>query len=102
MSGNKHDDHKIRMDLIPKEALYSIAKALTFGAKKYGDHNWREGICHSRLYSACLRHLLSYWDGETCDDESGLSHLDHAMANIAFMLASPNHDDRYKIKHDIN
>jgi len=95
MGGTKHDKEKLRMDLIPYEAMEGLAEVLGFGATKYGDHNWRGGVAHSRLYAACQRHLSSYWNGETLDPESGINHLKHALANIAFMLALPEEDDRY-------
>ena len=95
MVGIKHDKEKLRMDLIPYEALEGLAEVLSFGANKYSDHNWRGGVAHSRLYAACQRHLSSYWNGETLDPESGLNHLKHAMANITFMLSLPEEDDRY-------
>lgn len=95
MSGTKHDSDKPRMDLLAPEALIEVAKVLGFGAKKYGDHNWRAGIDHSRLYAAVQRHLNQHWSGDTLDDESGLPHLAHAMCGIMMMLASPKLDDRY-------
>jgi hypothetical protein len=97
MNGLKYDENKLRMDLIPNEALIGMAEVFGFGANKYGDHNWRMGIKHSRLYAAAQRHLISYWSGETKDIESGLHHLKHALVNIAMMLELPNHDDRYII-----
>jgi len=96
MEGTKYDNDKLRMDLIPKEAFDALAGVLGFGAKKYDDHNWRKGINHSRLYAATMRHMTSYWSGETYDPESGLNHLAHAMTNLAFILGSPNYDDRYQ------
>jgi len=100
MGGTKYDSKKPRMDLIPTEALVGMGEVLGFGAEKYGDHNWREGIEHSRLYAAAMRHLTSYWSGESVDPESGLSHLFHAMTNLAMMTASPDYDDRYRIDVD--
>lgn len=95
MSGDKHDQGKIRMDLLDPEVMKLMAKVLTFGADKYGDHNWRKGIKHSRLYSAVQRHLHAYWGGENFDIESGIEHLAHAMCGIMMMLAMPSKDDRY-------
>ena len=95
MGGIKHDKEKLRMDLIPYEAMEGLAEVLSFGANKYSDHNWRGGVAHSRLYAACQRHLSSYWNGETLDPESGLNHLKHALVNITFMLSLPEEDDRY-------
>ena len=100
MGAKKYDSGKLRMDLVPKEAVDALAEVLGFGAEKYGDHNWRNGLAHSRSYAALQRHLTAYWAGETFDPESGLSHLKHAIANLAFMLALPDQDDRYKKKEE--
>lgn len=100
ISGKKYDSKKERMDLVPWHSVREMAKVLTFGADKYGDHNWRLGIEHSRLYAATMRHLTSYWLGESLDPESGLSHIAHAMTNLAMMTESPEYDDRYLKKGD--
>jgi len=102
MSGVKHDQGKLRMDLIPKELLDGVAEVLTFGAEKYSEHNWREGLDWSRCYGAMMRHMTAWWDGERNDQESGLSHLAHAGCCLAFLMTfekSPRyaaHDDRYR------
>lgn len=94
----KDDYDKARFDLIPPQALRSVADAFTYGAKKYGDHNWESGIAWSRLYAAAERHLNSFWSGQGIDDESNLPHLAHAAANILMLLhewfASEQYDDR--------
>ncbi len=86
MSGKKFDEGKLRFDLIPPEAEEALARVLTMGAAKYGDRNWEEGIKFSRLYAAMRRHLNSHRTGEVLDPESGLPHLDHALANLAMMV----------------
>lgn len=83
--GLKHDGDKVRMDLLPIEALVGTAQVLTFGAAKYEDDNWRKGIKYNRLYGAALRHLTAWYAGEDLDPESGLSHLHHAGCCIAFL-----------------
>lgn len=96
--GSKFDGDKLRMDLIPAEAIYAIARVLTYGAKKYGDRNWEEGLSWSRPYAALLRHAIAWFHGEETDPESGLSHLDHMAANAAFLshytAKSVGNDDR--------
>ncbi len=98
--GTKKDNGKPRISLIPKEATWGCAAALTFGASKYGQYNFMAGLKYSRLMDAALRHITQYQSGENTDPESGLSHLDHAMASLAmlkFMEARrPDMDDRYK------
>ena len=104
MSGVKHDEQKIRLELLSVDALNAIGEVMTFGAGKYADHNWREGFEWSRLYGAALRHLTSHMNGENKDSESGLSHLAHAGCCIMFLLQHEKrklgHDDRHKAEPD--
>lgn len=86
MSGDKFDDDKLRMDLIPPEAIEALASVLTHGSKKYGDNNWMGGISYGRVYGAIQRHLQSYRKGEYYDAESGLPHLWHAFTELAFLI----------------
>lgn len=81
----KYDIGKRRMDLIPTSALNSLADVLTYGARKYSDRNWELGTEWGRYYSAALRHLVKWWDGEDYDQESGIHHLCHAMCCVAFL-----------------
>ena len=84
--GQKFDDGKARHELIYYPAIIGIAKILTFGAKKYADNSWQNlPNRKTRYFSSLMRHLLAYWMGEKTDDESGMSHLDHAMTNLMFL-----------------
>lgn len=98
--GLKYDSDKPRISLVPREALWGMAQALTFGAKKYEADNYKNGIEYRRLADATLRHLTAWIDGENQDPESGLSHLDHALASLAMLKYmsenKPDMDDRYK------
>lgn len=98
--GLKFDKNKPRITLIPVEAILEMAKAFTYGANKYQDHNFKNGIKYSRLVDATFRHLLAYMDGENIDAESGNSHLSHALASIAMLVYMDKNkkdfDDRYK------
>lgn len=82
----KYDSGKPRIGLIPPSALEGMADAFTYGAGKYGDHNWKKGLAWSRLCDATLRHFVRWMDGETYDKESGLNHLYHTMANLAMLI----------------
>lgn len=83
--GTKHDQGKPRISLIPTDALWGMGRALAYGEKKYGQHNFRNGLAYSRLVDATLRHLTAWNEGENSDSESGLSHLDHALASLAML-----------------
>jgi hypothetical protein len=112
-SGIKHDGDKPRLDLIDPYATEQIAHVLSFGARKYAEHNWRGGIKMSRLLGAAMRHLMARLRGEKYDLESGLPHLAHLGCCVMFALwmdeFRPDMDDIWKpgdpapgsIVHDI-
>lgn len=83
--GTKHDQDKSRVELIPPSFVLGIGDILKFGADKYGDRNWEEGIRYSRVYGAALRHLYDWWDGKENDRETGKSHLLHAGCCVMFL-----------------
>lgn len=81
---------KLKHDTVPPVALVELAKAMQDGARKYGRFNWREtGVSRADYYSAIMRHLLAWMQGEDVAADSGVSHLGHIMANCAIMLDGP-------------
>ena len=85
--GKKYDGEKPRMHLLPPKSMAEVAKVLTFGAKKYDEHNWRKlENLQNRYTSGALRHIFAHNDGEQLDDESDLSHLAHAICCLLFKL----------------
>jgi hypothetical protein len=87
MFGGKHfDEDKLRYDLLPPEGEEAIAEVLTYGAKKYGDRNWEEGISFTKIYGSIRRHLAAWYKGEDINVESGLNHLSHAACNLFFLI----------------
>jgi len=85
--GRKADHGKDPWHLLPTDAIRAIVKVLAFGAKKYADRNWEEGMAWSRCYGALLRHTMAWWEGDTLDEETGYSHLWHAGCCILFLIA---------------
>lgn len=85
--GTKLDEGKLPLHLLPLDVLEEIAKVLRFGAVKYAPNNWRRGLTYSRVYAATLRHMFAWWRGEENDPETGLSHLAHALTELAFLHA---------------
>jgi len=98
----KFDTDKPQMELLDPYALEQIAAVMTFGAKKYAAHNWRQGFKFSRLIGAAFRHLSAYTRGEDKDPESGLSHLAHLGCCVMFLIWHDKFkkelDDRYVSK----
>lgn len=99
-TGIKHDQNKLRMELLDSLALEGLAAVLTFGAKKYAADNWRGGISYRRVLGALLRHTFAILRNEDTDSESGLPHIDHIgccwMFLSHFMKTRPELDDRFR------
>lgn len=92
----RHNDGKIRYDLIPSCFLKEVAQVFTFGAMKYSENNW-QGFNEKQqgeINASLLRHIHAYLDGEVNDAESGLPHLAHAAANLAFISYFRNQKER--------
>lgn len=85
-TGTKKDEGKERFDLIPSEALFSLARILTFGAEKYEDRNWERGILYGRVFAALQRHLWRWFMQQDVDEETGESHMAHALCCIVFLV----------------
>jgi hypothetical protein len=56
-----------RFDLIPIGPLTELAQHYGRGAKKYDDHQWRNGYEWSKSYAAAQRHMTAFWDGQDYD-----------------------------------
>jgi len=82
----KFDAGKLRYSLIPPKATKELAKVLTYGARKYKPNNWQKVEDKTRYVDALYRHLEAWRADEKIDSESGLSHLSHALTNIAFLI----------------
>lgn len=84
----KNDDKKPKMYLLPPKALDGIAQIMTYGVTKYNAFNYKneKGLDWDRPFSACLRHLNAWNDGEDMDKESGKPHLWHAGCCIVMLI----------------
>ena len=78
----KYDGDKPMLSLVPTHAMLGMGRALTYGAKKYANFNYKQGdgLDWDRYSSALLRHLFAWLGGEDKDPESGLNHIDHVLA----------------------
>lgn len=86
LGGNKFDQGKAPLSMLPRVALEQEAQVMEFGAKKYGKFNYKKGMKWSRLLDAALRHVYAYSNGENNDPETGYSHLAHARCCLGFLL----------------
>lgn len=86
-AGRKFDGGKPRWSLLPKGVVKCVVKVLEFGAVKYGFENWKSvPNARQRYYDALIRHVESWWDGETYDPETSQHHLAHAVCCAFFLI----------------
>ncbi len=104
--GLKYDTNKPMVSLICRETLEGMAAALKYGMIKYtvgnvsGRDNYKKGLAYTRVADSAMRHILAFLDNEDVDTESGLPHLDHALAALNMLKYQTVHnrdmDDRFK------
>lgn len=85
-SAKHYDEEKPRLELLPSEAMEEIAKVLSYGAEKYSDDNWLQGMPWMKLIGSTLRHIFAWARREEVDPESQLLHLAHAACNLLFVI----------------
>ncbi len=90
---------KAPLSTVSAPVFMEVGLAMLEGARKYGRHNYRVvGVKSSVYYDASMRHLMSWWEGEDIDPDSGLSHVTKAIATLVVlrdaMLNKKCDDDR--------
>ena len=83
--GLRYNDGKLRYDLLPKFAIEELTKVLTRGSQKYEPRNWENGMSWTSVLASLKRHLAAFEKGEDFDEESGLLHIAHVIANASFI-----------------
>lgn len=75
--------------IVPAPVIGYLALALLEGARKYGSYNYRiAGVRASVYYDAHGRHMDAWWNGEDIDPDSGLCHVDKAIASLVVLRDS--------------
>lgn len=83
--GLKHDGGKLRLSLVPAEAIEAIGAVMTHGAEKYGKDSYKQ-VEPERYRDALMRHICKWLkDPHGKDEDSGLPHLWHIITNAAFL-----------------
>ena len=87
---------KAPMSTVPGNVIAEIGVAMLEGASKYGRHNYRAaGVRASVYYDAAMRHLISWWEGEDIDPDSGMSHITKLLACMT-VLRDAMHQDMWE------
>lgn len=100
--GKHFSKGKPPVHLIPSEAIIAMARGFEYGANKYGEYNFREGIKWTEITSSLNRHYLAFMQGIDIDEESGLPHVYLIGANFAMLTYMIEHfpelDNRFGSK----
>lgn len=69
---------------IPLRVLIGVGLAMLEGARKYGRHNYRRIGVRASVYvdAAVCGHLMPWFEGQDLDPDSGLNHIDKAIASL--------------------
>jgi hypothetical protein len=84
--GLRYNEGKSKWGLLSWPALRELVAVLEFGARKYASWNWSNGLSWSECFESLQRHLISWYQGEDKDPETGLSHIAHVMCNAMFLM----------------
>lgn len=93
--GVKFDSGKPRWSLLPIKQVEDVVKVLTCGAQKYSDNNWENvSNIEDRYFSAAMRHISAWKQGNKLDGETGLPHLAHAVCCFLFIMWFDEKEDQ--------
>lgn len=77
---------KAKFTTLPMGALFGAGNAMLEGACKYGRHNYRAiGVRAGVYVDAAMGHVADWWEGEDIDPDSGLNHIDKAIASLLIL-----------------
>lgn len=81
---------KVAFSVLPWRVLLNVALAMMEGALKYGRHNYRASGTRASVYFDAVvgRHLTDWWEGVDIDPDSGLHHIDKAIAGLMVLRDS--------------
>lgn len=86
---------KLRLDLLPVQAIEGIAAAMQWGVdgEKYPEWGFLEvKDWESKYFAALQRHIFAWRKGETIDERSGLHPLFHAGACVLILIVRSTKD----------
>jgi hypothetical protein len=78
---------KLPLNLVPDSLLIYASTAFAEGGSKYSPYNWRVAGVRASVYKAAHdRHMSKWWNGEDCDQATGVKHLASAIACLGIIL----------------
>lgn len=80
---------KAPLRYVPPALMIEASGPMEDGAIKYGPFNWRQYPVEVVTYvEAAIRHLFAFLDGQDNAEDSGHSHIGHAIAGLGIVADS--------------
>lgn len=99
--GLRYNAGKVRVDLLPPDAMMALAQLMTINEHKYPDRNWEKGMPLSDILASAERHLLALKAGEDIDPTDNQHHaikiMWNGMAAYCYWLRGIGTDDRVRV-----
>ena len=94
----RKNEGKIDYTIIPWEGMDEVVAVFEMGAKKYARDNYKlgDGLPLDTYRKSMLRHLLQSVKLQDVDEESGLDHIAHLVANGLMYLWQKEHEKNKK------
>lgn len=83
-SALRFNEGKPKWTLVHFNSLVPLVRVLEYGAKKYAPYNWQKPMSRMDILDSMQRAMAKLIDGEENDEESGLPHIGHILANAMF------------------
>lgn len=80
----RHNAGKTAWTLLDYDSIEEAIKVLEWGAREYGEENWKRGLNRQELLESNQRHLKALINGEENDPQTGLPHEAHIICNAMF------------------
>ncbi|UCR81414.1 hypothetical protein [Brevundimonas phage AA] len=98
--GLRFNQGKVRVDLLPPDAIWMLAQLMTVNEAKYPDRNWEKGMPLSDVIASLERHVMALKAGEDIDPTDNQPHavkiMWNGMALAAYLNRGIGTDDRVK------
>lgn len=92
----KKNEGKPKWRLIDFQSLEEVVRVFEFGEAKYGTHAYQHmDIERDDILDSMQRHLVSLYNHQDQDPETGLNHAAHLAANcLMFLWKYSNYESR--------
>lgn len=100
LKAERENERKIDYTIIPWEGMDEVVAVFEMGAKKYARDNYKlgDGLPLDTYRKSMLRHLLQSVKEQDVDEESGLDHIAHLVANGLMYLWQKEHEKNLQRK----